>query len=372
MKQMILPDYNNSIVNLMSSIRKYFDLDYEGNTLDIVDTLLKKNNPKNVVVILYDGMGSRLVKRNLDGNSFLNKNMISELSTVVPSTTTAATTSVLTGLYPNSHGYLGWDMYYEKEDKVVIMFTNNIKDTDIKVFGYNIAKKYFPYETITDSINKNGKYYSNIVSPFGGDIYSENNIDEMFTKIENNLNKKEKNYIYAYYTNPDSIMHHTGTDSNEAIECFKMINDKTESFSSKLKDTMLIVIVDHGHINCDEILLEDYPDLYNLLDGDTWIEPRMCAFKIKNGMDEEFKYLFNKYLGKYFVLKSKEEIIREKLFGIGKDNKYFTSLLGDYHALAVSNKYLRYRRGCPIHISTHAGFTIDEMKVPLIIVIRGH
>ena len=313
MKQMILPDYNNSIVNLMSSIRKYFDLDYEGNTLDIVDTLLKKNNPKNVVVILYDGMGSRLVKRNLDSNSFLNKNMISELSTVVPSTTTAATTSVLTGLYPNSHGYLGWDMYYEKEDKVVTMFT----------------------------------------------------------KIEDNLNKKEKNYIYAYYTNPDSIMHHTGTDSNEAIECFKMINDKTESFSSKSKDTMLIVIADHGHINCDEILLEDYPDLYNLLDGDTWIEPRMCAFKIKNGVDEEFKYLFNKYLGKYFVLKSKKEIIREKLFGIGKDNKYFTSSLGDYHALAVSDKYLRYRRGCPIHISTHAGFTIDEMKVPLIIVVRG-
>ena len=79
MKQMILPDYNNSIVNLMSSIRKYFDLDYEGNTIDIVDTLLKKNNPKNVVVILYDGMGSKLVKRNLDCNSFLNKNMISEL-----------------------------------------------------------------------------------------------------------------------------------------------------------------------------------------------------------------------------------------------------------------------------------------------------
>ena len=56
----------------------------------------------------------------------------------------------------------------------------------------------------------------------------------MFTKIENNLNKKEKNYIYAYYTNPDSIMHHTGTDSNETIECFKMINDKTESFSWRL------------------------------------------------------------------------------------------------------------------------------------------
>lgn len=51
--------------------------------------------------------------------------------------------------------------------------------------------------------------------------------------------------------------------------------------------------------------------------------------------------------------------------------KYFTSSLGGYHALAVSNKYLRYRRGCPIHISTHADFTIDEMKVPLIIINRG-
>ena len=372
MNRLILPEYDNSIVSLASSIRRYFELDVYHNTLYDIDKILEEYKPKNVVVILFDGMGSILIKKILGENSFLYRNMLKEISSVVPATTTASTTSMLTGLTPVEHGWLAWNLYFKKEDKIVTMFTNNIKDTDIKVFDYNIAKKYFPYETITDSINKNGKYYSNIVSPFGGDIYSENNIDEMFTKIENNLNKKEKNYIYAYYTNPDSIMHHTGTDSNETIECFKMINDKTESFSSKLKDTMLIVIADHGHINCDEILLEDYPDLYNLLDGDTWIEPRMCAFKIKNGVDEEFKYLFNKYLGKYFVLKSKKEIIREKLFGIGKDNKYFTSSLGDYHALAVSDKYLRYRRGCPIHISTHAGFTIDEMKVPLIIVVRGH
>ena len=57
MKQMILPDYNNSIVNLMSSIRKYFDLDYEGNTLDIVDTLLKKNNPNITKVFIEETDG---------------------------------------------------------------------------------------------------------------------------------------------------------------------------------------------------------------------------------------------------------------------------------------------------------------------------
>lgn len=366
---MIYPDYKNNIVNIAGSIEKYFDLKSEVSSLGEIDEVLNSYKPKNVVVILFDGMGYNLINEKLP-NSFLINNMVKRITSTCPATTTSATTSIMTGKYPCTHGYLGWDMYYKKENAFVTMFTNTYKDGD-KEYPFNIAEKYFSYKTITDRILENGKYHSKIVFPIK---YEETykDIDEMLSMIKSNLNIKEKNYIYAYYTNPDSIMHHTGTDSNETIECFKMINDKTESFSSKLKDTMLIVIADHGHINCDEILLEDYPDLYNLLDGDTWIEPRMCAFKIKNGMDEEFKYLFNKYLGKYFVLKSKEEIIREKLFGIGKDNKYFTSSLGDYHALAVSDKYLRYRRGCPIHISTHAGFTIDEMKVPLIIVSRGH
>lgn len=365
---MIKPNYNENIVNLMCSIRKYFDLDYSSNTLPIIDRQLNKNKPKNVIVILFDGMGSRLIKRNLSSESFLNKNMISELSTVVPSTTTAATTTALTGLEPITHGWLGWDMYYKKENKVVTMFTNTLKDTNIIAFDYHIAKKYFPYETITSSINKNKKYYSQIVSPYQGDTYNEDNIDEMLTKIKSNLNKKEKNYIYAYYINPDSIMHHTGTDSKETLDIFKVINNKIEEFASTLKDTMLIITADHGHINSEEIVLKNYPDLYSTLDNDTWIEPRMCAFKIKKGKEEEFKNLFNKHLGKDFILMSKDQVTKEKLFGLGTENKYFNSSLGDYFALAVSNKYLRYRNNCPIHKSTHAGFTNDEMKIPLIIV----
>ena len=44
------------------------------------------------------------------------KNRIKSITSVFPPTTTAATTSMLSGLNPNEHGWLGWDLYFKKED----------------------------------------------------------------------------------------------------------------------------------------------------------------------------------------------------------------------------------------------------------------
>ena len=368
MKELILPDYKNSIVNVACSIRKYFELDYNHNTIKKLDKILEEKHPKNVAVMLFDGMGSKLLKEKLNSDNFLLEHLDSEISSVVPSTTTASTTSMLSGLTPAEHGWLGWDIYVKEEDKIVTMFTNTLKDTDIEAADYNIARKYFPYDTITDSINEKGKYYSKILFPFGEDSYED--IDDMFIKIKENLNKKEKNYIYAYYEYPDGIMHDTGTDSDSTLDCFKMINEKVEKFSSDIEDILIIVIADHGHINCGEIILSDYEDIFDTLDGDVWIEGRMCAFKIKEERKEEFEELFSKYFKEDFILKTKEEVIEEKLFGDGTENKYFKDSLGDYFALAVGDKYFKYSTEGDYFKSAHAGFTIDEMKIPLIIIDR--
>lgn len=366
MKQLILPNYKNSIVNVACSIRKYFELDYNHNTIEKIDKILEEKQPKNVVVMLFDGMGSKLLKEKLTNDSFLLKHLDSEISSVVPSTTTASTTSMLSGLTPAEHGWLGWDIYVKEEDKIVTMFTNDLKDTDVEAAGYNIARKYFPYDTITDSINEKGKYYSKILFPFGEDSYED--IDDMLKKIKDNLNKKEKNYIYAYYEDPDGIMHDTGTDSDGTLYCFKMINDKVEKFSNDIEDTLIIVIADHGHVNCSEIILSDYEDIFDTLDGDVWIEGRMCAFKIKKERKEEFEELFIKYFKEDFILKTKEEAIKEQLFGDGIEHHNFRDSLGDYFALAVGDKYFKYTDKGEHFKSTHAGFTIDEMKIPLIII----
>ncbi|MGN1311379.1 MAG: hypothetical protein ACI4U4_00020 [Bacilli bacterium] len=56
------------------------------------------------------------------------------------------------------------------------------------------------------------------------------------------------------------------------------------------------------------------------------------------------------------------------MFGDGIENKYFIDLLGDYFALAVSNRYFKYTKAGEYFKSAHAGFTVDEMKIPLIII----
>ena len=51
MDKFILPEYDNSIVSLASSIRRYFELDVYHNTLSDIDKILEEYKPKNVVVI---------------------------------------------------------------------------------------------------------------------------------------------------------------------------------------------------------------------------------------------------------------------------------------------------------------------------------
>ncbi len=367
---MIMPDYDDSITNLACSIRKYFELDYKHNGISEIDKILKERNPKNVVVILYDGMGFNIMNRALDKDSFLVRNTIRDISSVVPCTTTAATTSMLSGLNPCEHGWLGWDLYVKPIDKVVTLFRNVIKDTEEEAASYNVARRYYPYKNITEGINEVGKYNSKILFPFGQGRYYD--LNDMLDRIYYECKKDSKNYIYAYYEDPDSTMHDYGTDSDIAISKIKYINDKTEELSKRLgDDTLVIVTADHGHINSDYITLSDYPDLFNTLDCDISIEGRMCSFKIKKDMKDTFVELFNKYFSNDFILKTKEEILDMNLFGIGEENVLFRNSLGDYFALGISNKYFRYNDKSIMLLSMHAGFTEDEMRIPLICFMGG-
>lgn len=48
----------------------------------------------------------------------------------------------------------------------------------------------------------------------------------------------------------------------------------------------------------------------------------MCAFKIKEERKKKFEELFNKCFMEDFILKTKDEVICEKIFGDMKISKY--------------------------------------------------
>ena len=172
-------------------------------------------------------------------------------------------------------------------------------------------------------------------------------------------------------------MHKYGCDSNEAIKLILERNKKVEEFYNQKmdKDTIMIMVADHGRINGDNIYLKDYPNIKNIMERNIWIEERCPMFKIKEGKQNEFKELFEKYFGEYFYLLTKEEIKDKKIFGDikFKENELFDSSLGDFMAINKDNynKALLDDNDYPMK-SVHAGNSDDEVYIPLIILNKNN
>ena len=120
--KIIIPDYSNCLVNLNQSIRKYYNLKTYHNTLESADMFLKDKNYENVVLILFDGMGSKIIDKTLPKSSLLKSKKVSDFLSVFPSTTVAATTSLRSSKTPIETGWLGWHQYFEKYDLDLITF----------------------------------------------------------------------------------------------------------------------------------------------------------------------------------------------------------------------------------------------------------
>ena len=64
-KNLVWPDYENCLANLPNSILNYFGQPTVGSTLPLADKYLQKEY-KNVVLLLLDGMGQRILDSCLD------------------------------------------------------------------------------------------------------------------------------------------------------------------------------------------------------------------------------------------------------------------------------------------------------------------
>ena len=361
-------DYNECLTNLACSIRKYFGLDYKHNTLSYIDNLLDEYKPKNVVTILCDGMGSNILERTLNEQSFFIRNRLKSITSVFPATTVAATTSMMTGLNPVESGMLGWDMYFKDIDKTITTFFGIEKGDLYRIplkEAIDFTNKHMKRKTIMDEINEKGVDKGYTLFPFGTHPYSD--LDDMLRIIEKKCKEKGKKYIYAYDTEPDSTMHKTGCDSKKSKRLIIERNNKIEQLCERLDDTIVFVVADHGHKNVVNIDLKKYPDVVDCLMRNTSLEPRAVNFFIKDHKKEEFEKLFAKYFSKDFDLHTKDEVISSQLFGDGEENEIFRDSLGDYLAIAKTDKTLLYI-GSEVLKSQHAGHTDDEIYVPLIVI----
>ena len=147
------PDYSRCLVNLANSILKKFGAETTADTLPSADRYLAKAY-KNVVVLLLDGMGTSIIGKHLSEDGFFRSHLVDTYSSVYPPTTVAATTSILSGLYPNEHGWLGWDVYYPELGRNVTVFRNYEQLTEKKDAAPTVLREDGRLEWGRDSLTE--------------------------------------------------------------------------------------------------------------------------------------------------------------------------------------------------------------------------
>ena len=362
---------NNSLVNLSNSILKHFGVEPFHDTISEVDELLKGH--KKVVAVLFDGMGQNIVHMHLKENSFIRRHYVTTINSTYPPTTSAATTSFLTGKYPIETGWLAWMEYIKDYDRNVILFRSidyNTGENLIKDGEPHISDKYFPNKKLFELIeenNKNAKAFNISRYPIQEDGPTRlltNGVAKL-TKI---LKENDECFVYFYWDSPDREMHENGIESwkvkYQVHKCQKFL----EKAFKKNPDTLFIFLADHGHVNTKYFDICEKEDIYSLLSKPLTLEKRTPSFFVKEGKQEEFKSLFNKYYSEHFELLSKQEVIDMKLFGEGTPAPGVYDVFGDFVAISkggygmVASKELHHPDLFKGH---HAGGTDEERLIDI-------
>ena len=368
-------DYDNSLTSLACSIQKYFEIPQRHKSLPEIDKLLEEKKPENVILLLCDGLGSRVMDHILKKDDYMIQKRMKEIYSTFPPTTAAWLTSIKTGLNPAEHGWIGWFTYIKPIDKIVKIYKD--KDKDAYIFSNSdfikIKEKYLNPKTIVDQINEAKKYkaFETNCYPYN----EESNIDKVFQNVLDKLKIEGKKYIFSYYGEPDHVLHSKGTFSSQAREEIEKINRKVEEYSKKIlehKNTIMIITADHGHLVGEDVEVKNKEYMKYVANDKLFIECRSPAYLVKKGQEENFKNAFLKDFGKDFYLLSKEEVLKHKLFGDyeeGNQNPLFEDGLGDFMGITKnnSNKVL-LGKGDWGNVGYHGGYSDEEIYVPLVVI----
>ena len=193
MKNYILPDYTRCNLNISSTLAEFLGAPNTKPTLPFLKKELEKDYEK-IVFICFDGLGIYPLKKNLPKDDFLRQNIKDILVSTFPSTTSNATTALLTNKYPLEHGWFGWSLYFEETGRNVDIFPWVDSVTGEALDRQNCPLPYYDYYFDTGD----GAYEINTVFPtYVGTAHPErntvaNDLPDFEAAIKKALEKKDQ------------------------------------------------------------------------------------------------------------------------------------------------------------------------------------
>lgn len=224
-----------------------------------------------VIVLFIDAFGWMFVERYYDKFPFLRRiaaeGVISQMTTQFPSTTTAHTTTIHTGLTVGESGLYEWFIYEPTLDDLIIpLMYSYAGDTQRNTLKRSAAnpRTIYPRRNIYQTLNGAGiksyvflsREYAH--SPFGevvndgAKVTSFRSLSEgLYNLSQAVIHESGKGYYFWYYDLIDTMAHLYGPNSAqveaEIITCLSALeNILHRELAGKVKDTLLLVTADHG------------------------------------------------------------------------------------------------------------------------------
>lgn len=353
---------------------------------------------EHVVVLVIDGLGWDQFRRDRADATFLDRlaehATVSPLTSIYPSETAAAITSVNTGVTPIEHGLLGWHAYLSEVEESVytLPFETRAGEAVDELHPEADGSLLFDAEPVYPNAEAAG-IDTHVLQPTStaGSIYSRRlfegatghtygTLPSFGVSLRQHLTDTSgPAYTYAYLPHVDSAAHAVGTDDDLYRSTVSTIGHILERELVRELDpavadrTLLLVTADHGLLNTGPStrvrLDRDLGGISEHLELDTDGEPippqggpRNLQFHVREGEVEPLRERLETAMPCRTF--SREEYLDRGLFGPGETSRAFERRAPDLVAVHLDSAVWDDSDGLQ-HVGVHGGMSRAEMLVPL-------
>ncbi|MCG8025734.1 MAG: alkaline phosphatase family protein [Candidatus Thiodiazotropha endolucinida] len=382
---MPFPDYNGgSIVNLMASLQRAMGGDrHSYPPLDLIASL-PLGSYRKILLWVVDGLGVNYLRAHPEAEA-LNAHLKGAITSVFPPTTATAVTTFLTGDAPQQHGLTGWHVYFRELGAVLAVLPGRPRYGGVTLgeagidTGILLGHTPFSDKIACDSVILSPAYIAD--SDFNrahlgrARLVRHRNLPELAGQIAELLREGDERYLYAYWSELDSIGHRSGIWS---VEAERHLLEIDQAFSYLLEqcrgtDSLIIVCADHGQIDTqasDRLSLDDHPDLLEMLSLPLCGEPRAAYCYLRPGCGNAFdEYVKSEFAGKAVAYPS-SELFEKNWFGMGLYHHQLPWRVGDRLLLMRKNYTIKDWLGQEKRyelVGVHGGLSNDELNVPVVV-----
>lgn len=354
------------------------------------------NDISRVVLLIIDGFGLNLYREcNPSWFEFDSEVAIQQsLTSIFPSTTVAALSSLWTGVAPAQHGMLGLKMFFPefasagqmlKLTPVFGKLPDALVDAGLEVVDFlnvpGFAEQLGRFGVRSYAYKGNDIVRSALSQMHGRGLTEEIGVStftEMLMQIRTQLEKggDEPLYINGYWPTIDTLSHlYTWKHEIVMAELKNMLHlirtVLVEPMSKAARSkTALFIVADHGQTVTPpekQIYLSEHPDLKKMLLMRPIGEPRVLYLYAKQGLQTAVLTYINEHLGHAFVALSGSDALEAGLFGLGQPIPEAEQRVSDVVAISKDGYtlLLESEREKAIYFNgRHGSLTADEMQVP--------